>query len=61
MLFDSADDSKLAHSLFSCWLTYPLNRWLGRRGAIFWSTLCAGLGCICTYSRPIFFRSTHKH
>ncbi|GAA5905297.1 hypothetical protein JCM5296_001435 [Sporobolomyces johnsonii] len=29
-----------------CWLTYPLNRWLGRRGAIFVSTLFAGLCCI---------------
>ncbi|BGP56301.1 hypothetical protein JCM8202v2_003916 [Rhodotorula sphaerocarpa] len=36
----------LCSAVFSCWLTYPLNRWLGRRGAIFWSTLCAGLGCI---------------
>ncbi|POY76589.1 hypothetical protein BMF94_0178 [Rhodotorula taiwanensis] len=36
----------ICSALFSCWLTYPLNRWLGRRGAIFWSTLCAGLGCI---------------
>ncbi|KWU46584.1 hypothetical protein RHOSPDRAFT_32042 [Rhodotorula sp. JG-1b] len=36
----------ICSALFSCWLTYPLNRWLGRRGTIFWSTLCAGLGCI---------------
>ena len=26
--------------------SYPLNKYFGRRGAIFISTLCAGLGCI---------------
>ncbi|GAA6050068.1 hypothetical protein NBRC10513_001374 [Rhodotorula toruloides] len=36
----------LCSAVFSCWLTYPLSKYLGRRGAIFWSTLCAGLGCI---------------
>ncbi|CEQ40022.1 SPOSA6832_01603 [Sporobolomyces salmonicolor] len=36
----------LCSAVCSCWLTYPLNRWLGRRGAIFVSTLFAGLCCI---------------
>lgn len=27
-------------------MTYPLNKFFGRRGAIFISTLCAFLGCI---------------
>ncbi|GAA5855034.1 hypothetical protein JCM9279_005730 [Rhodotorula babjevae] len=36
----------LCSAVFSCWLTYPLNKYFGRRGAIFISTLCAGLGCI---------------
>lgn len=36
----------LCSAVFSCWLTYPLNRYFGRRGAILISTACAGLGCI---------------
>ncbi|GJN92908.1 hypothetical protein Rhopal_005949-T1 [Rhodotorula paludigena] len=36
----------LCSAVFSCWLTYPLNKFFGRRGAIFISTLCAFLGCI---------------
>ncbi|GAA6019822.1 hypothetical protein JCM11491_000284 [Sporobolomyces phaffii] len=36
----------LCSAVFSCWLTYPLNRYLGRRGAIFVSTVFAGLCCI---------------
>ncbi|GAA5906707.1 sugar porter family MFS transporter [Sporobolomyces salmoneus] len=36
----------LCSAVFSCWLTYPLNRYLGRRGAIFFSTLFAGVCCI---------------
>ncbi|GAA5842913.1 hypothetical protein JCM5353_004135 [Sporobolomyces roseus] len=36
----------LCSAVFSCWLTYPLNRWLGRRGAIFVSTFFAGICCI---------------
>ncbi|GAA5967327.1 hypothetical protein JCM3765_005602 [Sporobolomyces pararoseus] len=36
----------LCSAVFSCWLTYPLNRYFGRRGAIFISTLFAGLCCI---------------
>ncbi|BGP41910.1 hypothetical protein JCM10449v2_005905 [Rhodotorula kratochvilovae] len=36
----------LCSAVFSCWLTYPLNHYFGRRGAIFISTFCAGIGCI---------------
>ncbi|GAA6033836.1 hypothetical protein JCM8097_000365 [Rhodosporidiobolus ruineniae] len=36
----------LCSAVFSCWLTYPLNKYFGRRGAIFISTTCAFLGCI---------------
>ncbi|GAA5853689.1 hypothetical protein JCM3766R1_000591 [Sporobolomyces carnicolor] len=36
----------LCSAVFSCWLTYPLNKWLGRRGAIFVSTFFAGACCI---------------
>ncbi|GAA5893884.1 hypothetical protein JCM6882_003119 [Rhodosporidiobolus microsporus] len=36
----------LCSAFFSCWLTYPLNKYFGRRGAIFISTTCAFLGCI---------------
>ncbi|GAA5934240.1 sugar porter family MFS transporter [Sporobolomyces koalae] len=36
----------LCSAVFSCWLTYPLNRYLGRRGAIFVSTFFAGACCI---------------
>ncbi|GAA5933859.1 hypothetical protein JCM10213_008452, partial [Rhodosporidiobolus nylandii] len=36
----------LCCALFSCWLTGPLNKYFGRRGAIFISTTCAFLGCI---------------
>lgn len=59
----------LCSAVFSCWLTYPLSKYLGRRGAIFWSTLCAGLGCIwgaltntwwCVYDVSITLSSTAK-
>ncbi|GAA5825489.1 hypothetical protein JCM11251_007008 [Rhodosporidiobolus azoricus] len=36
----------LSSAFLSCWLTYPLNKYFGRRGAIFISTTCAFLGCI---------------
>ncbi|TNY21256.1 sugar transporter-domain-containing protein [Rhodotorula diobovata] len=36
----------LCSAVFSCWLTYPLNKYFGRRGAIFITTFCAGVGCI---------------
>ncbi|GAA6014407.1 hypothetical protein JCM10207_005450 [Rhodosporidiobolus poonsookiae] len=36
----------LCSAVFSCWLTGPLNKYFGRRGAIFISTTCAALGCI---------------
>ncbi|GAA5881040.1 hypothetical protein JCM16303_004647 [Sporobolomyces ruberrimus] len=36
----------LCSAVFSCWLTYPLNRYLGRRGAIFVSTFFAAICCI---------------
>ncbi|GJN92927.1 hypothetical protein Rhopal_005970-T1 [Rhodotorula paludigena] len=41
-----ASSPYLCASLLACWLTHPLNHYFGRRGTIFISTLCAGLGCI---------------
>lgn len=31
---------------FSCWLNYPLNRLLNRRGVIFWTCLISSLTCL---------------
>jgi MFS family permease len=31
---------------FSCWMTDPINRFLGRRGCIFWSCVIAGVASI---------------
>ncbi|EJD51531.1 hypothetical protein AURDEDRAFT_83358 [Auricularia subglabra TFB-10046 SS5] len=44
--------------VFACWLTSPLNYYLGRRGTIFWSCVIAGLASIWeafTYSWPQLF------
>jgi sugar porter (SP) family MFS transporter len=48
----------LCCAVFSCWLTDPLNRYLGRRGTIFWSCVIAALASIWeafTYSWPQLF------
>ncbi|KAK4703578.1 hypothetical protein P7C70_g2639, partial [Phenoliferia sp. Uapishka_3] len=36
----------LACAVLGCWLTAPLNDWLGRRGTIFLTALISGLTCI---------------
>ncbi|POV97953.1 hypothetical protein PSTT_14755 [Puccinia striiformis] len=48
----------LCCALFACWITDPCNRWLGRRGVIFWSCFIAGVASIWeafTYSWPQLF------
>ncbi|EFP79170.2 uncharacterized protein PGTG_05491 [Puccinia graminis f. sp. tritici CRL 75-36-700-3] len=48
----------LCCALFACWITDPANRWLGRRGVIFWSCFIAGVASIWeafTYSWPQLF------
>lgn len=48
----------LCCAVFACWITDPLNRWLGRRGVIFWSCFIAGVASIWeafTYSWPQLF------
>ncbi|GAA5872632.1 hypothetical protein JCM1840_004859 [Sporobolomyces johnsonii] len=43
----------LCCAVLGCWLTAPLNNWLGRRGAIFVTALLSALACIwsgCTNS-----------
>ncbi|KAG0144642.1 hypothetical protein CROQUDRAFT_134230 [Cronartium quercuum f. sp. fusiforme G11] len=50
----------LCCAFFACWLTDPLNRWLGRRGVIFLSCAIAGLASIWeafTYSWQQLFVS----
>ncbi|KAG0144641.1 hypothetical protein CROQUDRAFT_672231 [Cronartium quercuum f. sp. fusiforme G11] len=50
----------LCCAFFACWLTDPLNRWLGRRGVIFLSCAIAGLASIWeafTYSWQQLFIS----
>jgi len=50
----------LCCALFACWITDPFNRWLGRRGVIFWSCFIAGAASIWeafTYSWPQLFVS----
>ncbi|TNY22032.1 hexose transport-related protein [Rhodotorula diobovata] len=36
----------LCCGLLSCWLTSPLNNWLGRRGTIFWTAAISAATCI---------------
>lgn len=48
----------LACAVLGCWLTAPLNNWLGRRGTIFWTATLSALTCIwaaCTNSWPHLF------
>ncbi|MBW0522375.1 hypothetical protein O181_062090 [Austropuccinia psidii MF-1] len=48
----------LCCAFFACWITDPMNRWLGRRGVIFWSCFVAGVASIWeafTYSWPQLF------
>lgn len=45
-------------AVFACWLTDPLNRWLGRRGVIFLSCAIAAIASVWeafTYSWPQLF------
>lgn len=36
----------LACAILGCWLTEPMNRWLARRGTIFWSCMIAAVASI---------------
>jgi len=52
----------LCCAVLGCWLTEPLNRWLGRRGTIFLSCTIAALASIWeafTYSWPQLFAARY--
>ena len=39
-------ETQLCCGLISCWLTHPLNKWFGRRGAIFITAFISFASCI---------------
>ena len=53
---------KLCCAIFGCWLTDPLNKWLGRRGTIMFTAAFSFLTCIwqgVTNSWPHLFVSAY--